>query len=196
MGENIFDRQMELLKMGVDNPDISDDERKIVAEYLDTMKQLKESARPFIDLNEAAKNDPARFHQELARVYSALVFIQGRTSDDVVRLTETSRNMLISMQKQEELAKKRAEESAVNNETANRHARNAIWISVCSLIVSRVIGIFALMVGIHFGIAAHCDSESSSVAIVTAIKDFQRTMKPEVVNAEVTKPSIIKEADK
>ena len=167
MSENIFEKQMELLKKGIDDPGMSDGQRKVVAEFLDTMKQLEESARPFIALNESAKDDPVRFHQELARFYSAMVFIQGRTSDDVMRLTETSRNMLTSMQTQQEFAEKQAKESAVNNATSNRNAKIAIWIATVSLV-------FSILASIATGIVAHHDSESTSAAIVNAIRDCRK----------------------
>ena len=174
MSENIFEKQMELLKQGVDNPEIADGERKIVAEFLDTMKKLKESAEPFVVLNEAAKKDSASFQQELAKFYSALVFIQGRTSDDVMRLTGTSRNMLASMQAQQEFAEKQAKESAVNNATSNRNAKIAIWIATVSLFVS-------ILASVATGIVAHHDSESTSAAIVNAIRDCCKVL-PNVDN--------------
>lgn len=165
MKPSIFDQQVELLKKGVNNPSLSEDQRKILIEYNNIIAQLKECAKPFGVLEEAASKGADCFQKELAKFYSALLFIQGRTSDDIARLLEMSRNMLASIRGEKELVEKHAKESAANNKSSDRKATIAICIAVASLMAS-------IVVGYYFGRQAHKDSGKSSADIVSAIQSM------------------------
>ena len=170
MKASIFDRQKELFQRGLNNPDLQPDEKMALMDWQELMKQMKDSSKLFTALTDAAKESPEKFQQKVGEFYTAILFIQARTCDTVLRLSEKSEDILTTLKQQQELYEKQREENNRSNKESNKKAKIAIWIAVASILASAG-------VGIYFGMEAHRDSEKSSIDIVNAIKGQQHFSK-------------------
>ena len=181
MKASIFDRQKELFQRGLNNPDLQPDEKMALMDWQELMKQMKDSSKLFTALTDAAKESPEKFQQKVGEFYTAILFIQARTSDAVLRLAEMSEDILTTLKQQQDLYEKQREENNRSNKESNKKAKIAIWIAVASILAS--VGI-----GIYFGREAHSDSEKSSAEIVNAIKTHQQHFSKMLIPFSFEKP--------
>jgi len=169
---SLLEQQRALFQRGPDDPNLPPEIRKAMLELQNQMNRIKEASKPFIMLTNAANESPEKFQKVVAEFYNALVFMQARTSDDVVKLVDVSGNILTALTSQQEQYEKQGKENDANNKKSNRIAMSALCIAVATLIVSIVVGIVSCCV-------AHNDSNMTSKEIVQAIHDcYEKAKEP------------------
>jgi len=154
-GSNLWARFSELEEKGLDAPNLTDEERTVVLQLQETLKAIREGGKPFVRLQDAAKESGDAFMIELAKFNCRMAFISARTSDEVCRLVGMVRENAETVRKQFELAKDNADKDKEVARRADTKADRAIYIAIASLFVT-------IIIGVVFGCVAHQDSNSTT----------------------------------